>query len=320
MKRLLSITCAISFALAAVAVIAITTFFALNIQRKRKGGDPTRPLEVRECVNFTTVVTAFYLTKTKKASLDAYMRRIENFMRLPCFLHIFIPAELLSKIQELRKDFAEKTYIHVKEFSELHYAGFSDIWREQHAKDPEKRIHVPELYVIWHEKMKFVTQAISKNVFPGSKYFVWCDIGCFRNKSHVPKLLTFPSTNRLQDTDETKMHILQIQNFPGKELLRNIFYTDKKLIPEVMPTKIRLGATILYSGIEGWRRYDEAYENLLWKLYRRGDFIGKDQDIMYVLLRMQPELYTVIPKPPKYFGDPWFFLQYYLSDGFIETR
>ena len=56
-------------------------------------------------------------------------------------------------------------------------------WRNQLHLDPEQRIHNSyELFWIWLSKTWFVQQAIDQNYFPGTDFFVWSDIGCFRRK------------------------------------------------------------------------------------------------------------------------------------------
>ncbi len=49
--------------------------------------------------------------------------------------------------------------------------------------DPEK-YHTPELYMVWAEKVKFVNDAIKMDYY-GSNFFVWCDIGVFRDKNYI---------------------------------------------------------------------------------------------------------------------------------------
>ena len=52
----------------------------------------------------------------------------------------------------------------------------------QHSLDPEKALHVPELYGIWTAKPWMVQQA--KDLDPyGSRYFFWVDAGGFRDSS-----------------------------------------------------------------------------------------------------------------------------------------
>ena len=208
-----------------------------------------------------TVVTAYYPTRSKKRSVKTYMAYIKAFMtNIPCNVHIYTTAKIAPLIMAMREGLpALSTRVDIRELGSLYWAQHMDLWLKQHKHDPERNVHVPEMYVVWHEKIKFVLAAIAARAFPETKYYIWCDIGCFRNGSaaYMQKFKTFPSHSRLRGSDESKVHVLRVNAIPAKELASL----------SVLPRKVRLGAGIIYSGVAGWRAYDKAYETLI--SYRR---------------------------------------------------
>lgn len=142
-----------------------------------------------------TVITAYYDIPSKKPRSE-YLKRMENFLpQIPCNLYIYTSRADYPTLSKLRKSHLPRTKFIVKEFTELQEARRMELWKQQHKLDREKGYHSPELYIIWAEKIHMVMETIRDNVF-GSEYFIWCDIGSFRNAEFSGKLASFPDEKK----------------------------------------------------------------------------------------------------------------------------
>ena len=129
------------------------------------------------------------------------------------------------------------------------------MWREQKTLDPEQQ-HSPELYVIWNEKLKFLLESISDNVFDSS-YFLWTDIGSFRNKKHLQDLITFPDVMRVrQSLGENKIFFLHIHPFSPNQTFAD---RGNGFLAYDFKNDVRLGGAVLGGHKDAIKTYAERY-------------------------------------------------------------
>ena len=184
------------------------------------------------------------------------------------------------------------------------------IWREQKTLDPEQQ-HSPELYVIWNEKLKFLLESISDNVFDSS-YFLWTDIGSFRDKKHLQDLITFPDLMRVrQSLGEHKIFFLQIHPFSPNQTFAD---RGNGFLAYDFKNDVRLGGAVLGGHKSAIKTYAERYFSTMETMRQNGCFIGKDQNIMSTVALLYPDLvHLVAPKPYLNDSDPWFYSLYYFT-------
>lgn len=247
------------------------------------------------------------------------MKWIRNFLpRIPCYLYIFTSKASVAALRKIRKRYLNQTTFTVKEFNQLKEYSRVDLWKEQQSKDTEKKIHTPELYIVWNEKINMVMEAISANIF-NSEYFIWCDIGSFRSKSQAEKLVTFASYNRTKSVlkDSEKMALLLIKPFAREDGV-----TEESGLPRVAYHDVaRVGGTIMAGHREAWQIWNHSFYEML-ELYLKNDrFAGKDQNVMNSVVVRNPERFYLIPPKPYFggLGNRWFYFQYYFSEAVDQS-
>ena len=270
---------------------------------------------------------------------------------IPCHIHIYTEESFVDQMTQLRKTFFNTTRIIVKPFADLKMAkkygtsvfsvslslwiwmssqSFFDfsmtLWRNQKMLDHEP-YHTPELYAIWNEKLNFLTESIANNTFD-SDYFLWTDIGCFRDYWQTKDLVTYPdiyTTSRALGRE--KVFFLQVDRFSAAEMVANreggFLDFDFRLVN-------RLAGTVLGGHKDAVLKYAEKYYKTMDVMRQRGRFIGKDQNIMATVAVLYPELVHLVP-PEEYWvrtdrdgvwaiGNAWFYsLFYFTSDKSKES-
>jgi teichuronic acid biosynthesis glycosyltransferase TuaG len=256
-----------------------------------------------------TLVTAYYNIPSKFTN-QIYLDWINNFLSIiPCHLYIYTDEESYQILYQMRNPFLDRTKFIIKPFNELYMSERMDTWEQQYIIDHEK-YHSKELYIIWNQKTRFVTDAIKDNPFK-SDFFFWCDIGSFRSPEHLNKLINFPNPDTVYRLNSNKMYILQINPLGEHEKLK-----DMNGFPKYdFIYDIRFGGGIFGGHKNIWNIWEEKYYDMLHKFIDNNRFAGKDQNIMASVYVMNPELISlVIPK--SYFnnmGNIWFYMQHYLS-------
>lgn len=239
-----------------------------------------------------TVVTAFYEIPSKFPK-EKYWKWFDNFAEIPCNLVIFTSPNLVSKFSELRKKYENKTVIIPLEYDKLYHYQFYNLYKKHYDMDYYKA-HSPELYIIWAEKVKFVTQAIAWNPFSTDK-FVWCDSGAFRN----PGQGSFPNPDKIVSG---KMNFLLLENFTDQD--------RKSIIPGQTYGTVRIGGGIQGGDKDTWLKYEKLWDEMLAKYFKANRFAGQDQCIIGSVYLENPELFHLINASTEG-GDMWFHLLWY---------
>jgi len=172
------------------------------------------------------------------------------------------------------------------------YKNYSDIYREHHQKDREKRKHSMELYIVWNSKSYFLYQTSNVlNPF-NSTYFMWVDIGIWRDRDHAihSKILqspSWPNIDRVQYTfDQCKLSdpkecivLSMIRNFDNKK------------------------CTVFRNHIEGgfilgtiqslkfwWMEFMKVHDLFI----EYGVFVGRDQTLMNLIVLQQMQTSKIL--------------------------
>jgi len=134
-----------------------------------------------EMVSQQCIVTAYYPIKGSKHTNDSYRKWYSLFFEcVTCPVICFCPKEMMEEFSRLKRPNVQLIEREFHSF-EMMSPKYMNLWNELHKTDPEKKIHVPELYAVWAAKQEFVQNAIQ---LTESKYsvYIWCDIGCFRER------------------------------------------------------------------------------------------------------------------------------------------
>lgn len=246
--------------------------YPLFFQSDKFGNVP----HVKEYTNFrfhdnrkTTIVTAYYPLKKSKFNHEIYMNWISNFFEcVTADVICFCPSKLEEQFKKLAKP---NHQIIVREFDSWDMMSESQmkIWEEFHKTDHETK-HCPDLYAIWAAKQEFVRESIN---LTKSDIYVWCDIGCFREKRNA----NFENTKNF--INEDKLTCLRLDGYHT------------------------FGGGVLTATKNGWNEFSKNY---LEELKRNPH--GKDQIIYNRILNNNN---ATIIRPTKNFEyDEWFYLTY----------
>ena len=253
-----------------------------------------------------TVVTAYYEIKSK-FNKQQYMEWTTTFFKIKSPIVLFTTAEHVEIMMQLRG--TRPLHIIVTPFEELDaWKLYKDKWMAQHAMDPERKIHSPELYAVWAQKAFFVESAVHQNPFQ-TEYFFWCDIGAFRDPHLSPLILeTFPHTRYLEP------HRLLFQSV-GSTSFEDRFPKPDGIYGEVISEKWnerRMVGGLWGGGKQACLIWKVRYQAMLERYFDANRFAGKDQQVMFSAYQMDPSIARVV-QCTKQGIDIWFFLQHLLS-------
>jgi len=257
-------------------------------------------------MNRCTIVTCYYRFPSKH-SYENYDAWMTNFLTtVDNEMIIFCDAESFEKVKTLRKEFEDVTDIFVLPLEET-YCGqqvYQEIWKKDWQRDTEKSIHNPNLYIIWNEKSMFLNRAISINPFE-TEFFMWCDIGCFRNKEDMHLFKNWPSDAFLSSAKKDKIYFLNIEPFKPEDL---------EILPNTLTRsfegKNRIGGTIFFGHKDTFVPWIEKFYYYMNTYMENNYFAGKDQNILATFYAAYPDLFELVTPQPNE-GDPWFYLQRY---------
>lgn len=248
------------------------------------------------------VVSCFYLVEPKPGrSHELYKKWFQNLLNvLNCDIIVF--TDKISK--EFLNTSNNKVNYQILPFEELYYFknyGL-DFWEQQQEKDPNKN-RSWKLSVLYNEKSKFIEKAIKLN--PTKEWFIWTDIGCFREKKEV----SFPVISHLK---QNKITLLQIKKFTKNELQRNYY-----LHPE---QQVRLGGGVQIAPKEIWLKWTNLYANVF-NRYAKNSTVNCDQGLLGTLAIENDGLVDLIPsKKTKITKSRWFYLLEYCSDIYLNKK
>jgi len=228
-----------------------------------------------------TIVTAYYEFPSKRPP-SVYHEWMHNFLTTNNSpMVIFCEKEMSNKISHLRS-WNPNTLIVEREFTQLYCNKWHDYWVRDLARDREK-CHNEQLYIIWHEKTKFVEEAIKLDPF-GTDYFSWCDMGYFRDKWKLPKYINFPRIP--ENMEKNKIHMIIIDQFSQSDINSVIGGN----LENVFQAKVCTGGGCFLGHKDAWGRWVPTYYGMIENMMAVDTFTGKDQDVMSMIVILFPDL------------------------------
>jgi len=251
-----------------------------------------------------TLVSAYYEIPSKK-DVSQYHQWIHNFMKLQCQMCIFTDKKssewLLANYPETDK----------RKYIQLEISAFkTSCWdfKKDEFVDHERIIgHNELLYKVWNEKPFFVQHAFQKNFF-NCNYYVWCDIGCFRDESMMKYFVnTFPCETKLHPS---KIQMLQIVDFTEEDR-QNVDNIDDRF-----RFVNRIGGTMFSLPKHLIIKFAKIHEDMINKFDKQNLFKGKDQSLFAFEVLQNPESFDLVkPVFPEFVHySPWFYFHYAWSD------
>jgi hypothetical protein len=270
--------------------------------------------------NITTIISVYFPFPSKH-SKDKYARWIKNFVNsVSSPLAIFTDETSKDYILKLKPDLKLHTIFYLyenvwdvlKQLENERNKNYKEKYMlEQYDKDPEKKIHNPNLYGVWNIKA-FITNKIAEENPFNSSFFIYTDIGAFRDQI----IQDWPDKNFIKSlSNRLKNKVLfgQIQEFThdpndfknsfiSLDLIEGGFFAGNK---------------------KAIKNFKTSFYNLHDELLEQGIFIGKDQKIMnlYTFKNNKNEVVRMrtwnVSCSKSY--DQWFLYQRFLaSDTFYQ--
>lgn len=250
-----------------------------------------------------TLVTA-YFKMSNKYNDSLYIEWIERFLKnYQKNIVIFTSIESFYFIQELRKDFKDRTVIILSSIESFYVYKYYDYFVKDYNRDIEKSYHNPDLFLIWNEKLKFVEKAIKLNPF-NSSYFMWCDIGMIREDNYIKYLKTFPNIEKLT---EDKVYLLNVDYNFTEEDYKNPYDEKYRFIFNIIGGGVMIGLE------KNMRLWINRYYKTLDYYITNNKFAGKDQTIMVSTYLKYPDFIKLIKGVDDHDCNKWFYLLKYFS-------
>lgn len=245
------------------------------------------------------IVTAYYNIKSKFPN-EQYLKWIHNFMNTVCAnVVIYTSGDMLKYFLSFNKS---NVTIIVKEFTDLYYYKYYDVFKKQWDMDHIKHMRSPELFILWYNKLSFVHETSLKY---GDRYnnYIWCDIGVFRESHLFERRKSFG----LCDIKSDKPIFLQLRNTRESDLC---LYNDG-IYGKMDNTDVFLGGGIIPVPLNCINNVMTLQESIMKKLMVSNRFFGCDQRIYAYMYGERRDMFNLVR--PAGNGDVWFYLLDYLS-------
>lgn len=248
-----------------------------------------------------TVISAYYLTNTKKVSFEVYKQFIKNFVQIPCNLVLFTDERSLEIIQDLMVE--DRIKIIILPIDQFECSPFD--WEKQYEIDREKHLHCVELYKIWAEKIFFMKRVAKENPF-NSKYFLWCDAGSFRDPRRIETFKSFPLESTFVDS---QIIMSQIADFTAAEK-QNIELVDERFNKSGYD-RIAGGSIGGTAEMIDW--FADELTKTLTEFQENNVFFGKDQIVYNFMVLRNPDKFKILKCRTINGYNYWFMFHMYYS-------
>jgi hypothetical protein len=257
----------------------------------------------------TCIITAYYVIPSKFGD-DKYRMWIYNFMntvKVPVFL--FTSSNLVSYFQSFKKP---NVYIIPRPFESMFFYKYMDIFRYQWFMDNIKYKRSPQLYCIWHNKLRFIEEVANITNYSYDNY-IWCDIGAFREKDLLPVRQRFGMLRRRLDL----LTLLALRKPETKDSECH----DDGIFGDMHFNEVFIGGGVLGVPVNKIQYYIQLQMDVFHKLCKSRRFFGCDQKTLAYMVNEYPNSFKMVYAPAHYSkhihpenADRWFYmLDYFCS-------
>ncbi|GAA6029993.1 hypothetical protein JCM8097_009205 [Rhodosporidiobolus ruineniae] len=262
-----------------------------------------------------TIVSSFYrVDNGKKHRVSEYHEWLTNFLHSVELPVVFYCAPTMAAyIKNLRgnKPLTLVTdYTSPFDMPPLQNLG-GHAWAEaQHKIDPEKHVHVPDVYGVWTAKPWIVRDATERDPY-GSDYFFWVDAGGFRDSSIQHTFSALPSVlDSLYSSlppDTVVLAATTVPFEPGTSFVKSVARTD------VMDREDRLQGGWFGGKREGVEMWEEETRKVTVLQSAMQRFAAKEQPVWTQAARLNwKKIYVqnmAWAQGPECGPDIWFLFQ-----------
>jgi hypothetical protein len=246
-------------------------------------------------VSPSTVVTGYFRIESKHPS-ERYDEWIPNMLSTLDPLVVFTETAWVETVRKNRQHALNATVIVELTLQDMPITQVCTdklpspelFWQNEHDMDPEGPYHKSyKLYWIWLSKTWWVSQAIQMNFFQ-SDFFMYTDIGCYRqtyfnNKQVVRHSELVP--------EGTVLFMAHHKTEPPPALLYN-----KKLDQNGhYATHFYHSGSQGAGSLKGWQNFHQSFAMTLDAFIQHKLFVGEDQMVMQSTCMMEPHLCSYAP-------------------------
>jgi hypothetical protein len=263
-----------------------------------------------------TFSSCFYVIKSK-FDPEKYIEWMNNFISIVNKFNLVIFTDENS-VKYINTNNNPKIKVIIKPFEKFFNYRYKDFWIENHHKNKllnEKSCW--ELNMLWAEKIPFVKETIDKKYFD-SKFYGWCDIGYFRNRSgeiidtNTRELINWPNLDKIKTLNKNKIIYACVNNNDNYiHDLANIIRTKNENdlpITQIPPFQISIagGFFILHKQMINWWFY--TFDKKLFKYFLNGYLVKDDQIIVADCVFNNLSYFTLFRETNQPY-DNWFMFQ-----------
>lgn len=260
---------------------------------------------VRKSENLVTFSTCWYILKSK-FSANTYCKWISNLLSIVknFNLVIYTNAESYKYLLPLVDSSNKNIKVIFKAIEDFYTYKYKEYWIKNHEKsNMELHKHTDwKLNMLWNEKIFFVHETI-KNRYFNSLYYVWCDIGYFRNRPndlHTAYLKNWPNPIKLLSGNfmNRYIHYACVQN--NSIILERLsdditkHYINKlDSPPTIKYTELCFAGGFFILRPEFAADYVKIYDEKLNYYFKNDYFIKDDQTIIMDIIFTNPNMFYV---------------------------
>jgi hypothetical protein len=260
------------------------------------------------------IVTALY-TLSSKFTNKTYIQWCKNFISIVNHFNLIIYTNKDDYLM-LKKLICEnnKIKIRVKEIENLYNYRYKKDWIKNHEKNSLLKDRICwEVNMLWSEKIRFVKRAYDKKYFGEHEWYIWCDVGYFRNRENDLHTSNLSNWCHTMDTfDKTKIHYglinENIQHIIDIVKDENNVGLPKNPIPADQ-VSIAGGFFMIHKTNINW--WFNTYDDMLSNYFKHGYLVKDDQIIVIHCIVKHMEKIQLHRENNRY--DHWFMFQRILS-------
>lgn len=258
-----------------------------------------------------TLVTCWYQLKSKFAH-DTYGKWINNIMSLTHNKTFNLVIYTDDKKIVSTSDNIIIVNLPKEQWYNYKYA---DHWIDNQRKNILLSYIDWELNCLWSEKISFVKRAKEAEYFPNAQWYIWCDIGYFRNRVNdtpIKELSSWPNQETLCTFDTTKIHYGIVNNNCEyiAQLFNHIQNKNDIGLPRIQipqnQTSVSGGFFIIHKDKINW--YWSKFGETLEKYFNSYRLVKDDQIIVVNVMFTNTEHFQIHTEQHKEF-DNWFMFQ-----------
>jgi Bacterial protein of unknown function (HtrL_YibB) len=227
---------------------------------------------------------------------EEYLKWFSETLKLKCSMIIFVSEDLVSFVEEKRKEIPTEIIVNSNEEIPYNYLKEridliieSDEYKEK-ISDPQRIECKHSLYsIIQYSKFKWLLQAVEENPF-NSKFFFWLDAGASRFFDNYDLNLEYPSPNAIEALKEMgEKFLVQMNMEYYKDLANSNTLSEDYLLDN---RSYILGS--MFGGTEKEIiKVSEDIEDIFVNKMIDNGFVNNEQIALGYLVKQNPDDYEI---------------------------